>query len=251
VWFKVPYSSYTEEQLKEIFAKDLDDCWSLQYFRKMFKFCENIKMDFYFIVFEDNSDWSSYASELYKVKLYKKDNKLFHTFTKISICEFKENIKKLSGGAINIGAKGLIYGTSKLECYLSNTTSLYPGDADLVLTNNKHEPIALIEFKKHTKTTPMKNQQISNYYPWPDKRKYDRLYKLQKYIESSGYNIPFFVFYYPTDTMHNTWKLENVKYNGKDFDVLNNELFDLPQVNNMITYKEVVKIILLKIEEWK
>lgn len=254
VWFKLPYeevAGINGDEFKKRIIEDIEEYWTTTYFKNMFEFLEKINMKFYFILFDDNQNWGNSNSFIYKVQLNKKHGKLSIRFKKFTISDFKDEIRMLSGGPTLMGQKRLIYGTSKLECYLSTTNDLYPGDADLILTDSQQFPIVLIEFKKHTKTTPMEEQKISNYYPRPDGKKYNRLNFLQNYIIDQGYDIPFFVLYYPTDKKHDKWKLESIKFNGENFTVLNDELFELPVLNNIDTYNKVIKTVLSKINEWK
>ncbi len=250
IWFKVIYSpggEYTRDQ----FINDITNCCSRSYFYNLCEFAQKIGIDFYFILFDDTQNWNDDSSFLYKIKLSTADTGYtISPLNRLTINEFKQNIITLSGGPIQIGQKGLIYGTSRLECFLSHTTSLYPGDADLVLTDTNHNPIAILEFKKHNLDTNMENENIHNYYPSRDKRKYDRLAIMQNYISQMGFNVPLLVLYYPTKTMHAEWKLEQIEYQNDNFTVTGSELFPLPIINNEENYRTVVHTILTKIQEW-
>ena len=250
IWFKVIYTHEGEYTVQQ-FIEDIAHCCTWQYFYNLYEFSQKIGSEFYFILFNDNQDWSDNNSFLYKVKLTKNNNNYaIDSFNKLTINDFKQNIINLSGGPIQIGSKGLLYGTSRLECYLSHTTSLYPGDADLILTNTNHEPIAILEFKKHNLDTNMENENIHNYYPSRDKRKYDRLAIMQNYFADIGFDIPLLILYYPTKTKHTQWKLEQIQYQNDNFTIVGNELFPLPRINNEDDYKNIVNTILDKIQEW-
>lgn len=125
-----------------------------------------------------------------------------------TVSSLKVEIRALSGGPVQIGSKGLLYSTSTLESYLSHTDALWPGDADLVLVDAQGTPAALLEFKKHTLETPMSAQCLSNYYPRPDGRKYDRLAILRDFLSA---DLPLVVVYYPTRPSHHTVVLERVE----------------------------------------
>lgn len=125
-----------------------------------------------------------------------------------TVSALKVEIRALSGGPVQIGSKGLIYSTSTLESYLSHTDALWPGDADLILVDEQGAPAALLEFKKHTLETPMSAQRLSNYYPRPDGRKYDRLAILRDFLSP---DLPLVVVYYPTRPTHHTVVLERVE----------------------------------------
>lgn len=250
IWFKVIYTQGGECTIEQ-FIQDITDCCSWQYFYNLYEFSQRIGSDFYFILFNDEQNWSDNNSFLYKVKLTRNNNNYtIDSFNRLTINDFKQNIINLSGGPIQIGSKGLMYGTSRLECHLSHTTSLYPGDADLILTNTNHEPIAILEFKKHNLDTNMENENIHNYYPSRDKRKYDRLAIMQNYISQMGFNVPLLVLYYPTKTMHTKWKLEQIEYQNDNFTVTGSELFPLPVIDNEENYRTVLHTILTKIQEW-
>ena len=112
--------------------------------------------------------------------------------TEKNISDLKKDIKLLSGGSISIGNKGLVYSTSTLEGYLSQTDAAWPGDADLIVLDKALNPVALLEYKKHTLDTPMRDQKLSNYYPSKDRRKYDRLAILRSFL---GEDTPFINIY--------------------------------------------------------
>ena len=98
-------------------------------------------------MFHDDLDWSNDRNELLIVSLFFKEGHYSFSPQKYSLSEFKELIKSHSGGPVSIGSKGLIYGTSRLECSLSKTDSLYPGDADLLLLNEDNKAVCILEFK--------------------------------------------------------------------------------------------------------
>lgn len=90
---------------------------------------------------------------------------------------------------------------------MSRTDAAWPGDADLIILDKDLNPVALLEYKKHTLDTPIKDQQLSNYYPYPDKRKYDRLAILRNFL---GNNTPFINIYYPTNPVFKSIKFEKI-----------------------------------------
>lgn len=118
-----------------------------------------------------------------------------------SLDGLKTIIQQRSGGPIRVGRKGLRFGTSRLECYLSHTDAAWPGDADLVVydAGSSCQPTAIIELKKHTRhsTLPFLEQRLENYYPKPDGRKYDRLIALANHLSDRNV-VPIFVLYYST-----------------------------------------------------
>lgn len=170
-----------------------------EYLQRLLAFAALHNLSVQFIIFRDDYDWNNEASTLLKIDAtLDAQSNLQLNSQLIAINDFKALIQQYSGGAIAIGAKGLIYGTSQLECFLSKTDSLYPGDADLVLLNSDNLPVAIVEFKKHTLSSSIDKQKLSNYYPHPDSRKYDRLAVLRDYLSGNKPKIPIVVIYYPT-----------------------------------------------------
>lgn len=166
------------------------------------------------IIFDDLQDWSHESAGLIYAH-WPKDASSGQglRIRRITRAEIEETIRAKSGGAITIGNKGLFYGTSRLECAMSKTNALWPGDADLVLCDNQSlEPIAILEFKKHTQNSKLyfANQCLSNYYPRPDGRKYDRLALLSHQLVP-GKQIPVFALYYSTDPTELSVLVEQVK----------------------------------------
>lgn len=115
-----------------------------------------------------------------------------------SLAELRQQIRQHSGGAVHVGAKGLTYGTSAVECYLSRSDSAYPGDADAVLVDPNDNARFVVEFKKHTVSAPIGEHLASRYYPVPDGRKYQRLYALVSTLQQRTPAVGFSVLYYST-----------------------------------------------------
>ena len=107
------------------------------------------------------------------------------------ITEVRDRIRTYSGGQVFVGRKGLIFGTTALECYLSHTDSAWPGDADGVLVDDDGHALAVLEFKKNTLHDDITEDTLADYYPKPDHRKYDRLAALAEYLE-----VPLVVVFY-------------------------------------------------------
>ncbi|HAX97429.1 MAG TPA: hypothetical protein DCY12_00665 [Candidatus Atribacteria bacterium] len=121
-----------------------------------------------------------------------------HFIKKINLKKLSSKIKENRKGSASLGSKGLIYGTSAIECWLSKTPNLYPGDCDCLIFYNDI-PVSIIEFKKHTLKTPISNNLANKYYPIPDGRKYDSLFALKKKIDASfNLDIPFSIVYFST-----------------------------------------------------
>lgn len=129
-----------------------------------------------------------------------------------------DDLIEIRGESVKMGRKGLTYGTSAIECWLSKKGVIYPGDCDALLIKN-NKPIAIIEYKKHTldgrSGCRIDDHLVTNYYPHPDGRKYNSIFALQEKLEKIfNTEIPVLVFYYATK--YEGFRLQNVKKkNGK------------------------------------
>lgn len=143
-----------------------------------------------YMVFEESVDWANPESPLLAASL---SGGQFSSIRHITRDQLMEVIRSCSGGPVSIGGKGLFYGTSSLECYLSGTDALWPGDADCVLWNIKeHRAVALLEFKKHNLDTPLADENIQKYMR-TDRRKWERLALLRDRLQ-----VPLSCIYYST-----------------------------------------------------
>lgn len=109
-------------------------------------------------------------------------------------------IQRESGGAVKVGSKGLTYGTSAIECFLSTTDAAYPGDVDAVACDSEGRIYFVVEYKKHNLDAPIQDHLADKYYPWPDGRKYQRLDVLLCHYRAAGNYMPFVILYYSTKT---------------------------------------------------
>lgn len=142
---------------------------------------------------------------------------------------FKEIIQEYSGGAVRIGNKELIYGTTNLECVLSKTDSAYPEDMDMLLLNENADPVAIFEFKKHTLSPDVSDQKLSNYYPNPDRRKYDRLAIFKEYVFNRlAIDVPIILFYYPSNPVGEYCRVEVLTGSAGNLKVKAGGKFKLP-----------------------
>lgn len=117
---------------------------------------------------------------------------------KISVAELSSYIASIRKGAASLGSKGLFYGTSAVECWLSKTQNLFPGDCDCLIIKDG-VPVSIIELKKHTLNDPISNNLASRYYPGQDSRKYDSLFALKKYLEQNyQVKVPLSIIYFAT-----------------------------------------------------
>ena len=189
---------------KGILQQKIYDCDGIEYVKVLSRFASKYNVILKYQLFKESNSWNDEMTIISVV--FNNNGDVSHVVNK-RISDLKEDIKSLSGGPISIGKKGLIYSTSTLEGYLSRTDSAWPGDADLVILDKALNPVALLEYKKHTLDTPIKDQQLSNYYPYPDKRKYDRLAIIRNFL---GNDTPFINIYYPTNPVFESIKFEKI-----------------------------------------
>ncbi|PML28910.1 hypothetical protein BCT82_05455 [Vibrio breoganii] len=180
---------------QEIFISKLKEHEGATQLSNLFTFCNSHKISADFLVFNENN-WNENEPIIYArlTSPSSLDVKV------ISLDELISKISKGTGRAFRIGAKGLTYSTSRLECYLSRTDTPYPGDADILLWNKDQDGFKIIEFKKHNLSGPIHSQKLGNYYPRPDGAKYRRLHILSQYLP----NTQLYTLYYTTDNRFQT-----------------------------------------------
>lgn len=208
VWIKrilSPERTYTD--LLGNLEAELANEFGNDYLTRLSIFASNYHLTTQIVIFRDDFNWGDAGSMLLIVSLTNNERNIALQSEIISIGEFQNRIRQNSGGPVQIGAKGLLYGTSRMECFLSHTDSLYPGDADLILLDSANRPKAILEFKKHNLGTQIEAEQLSKYYPNPDARKYNRLAILRDHL-SSHEKIPIIIVYYPTKPEFKIAKVE-------------------------------------------
>jgi hypothetical protein len=197
IWLKVPVSSnffidhkgHEASNIREMLVHEKD-------FVELVRFGKSHGLNVSAIVFNDFADFCD-KMDIWRFTVY-------HNQSSFS-CQ-RENLDSLcgmirmhSGGPVRVGAKGLMYGTTRLECMLSKTDSAWPGDVDAVIvdTKNNYCVHSIIEFKKCTSRARFRfeDEKFSNYYPYPDRRKYDRLISLSRRLSSESI-IPIYIVYY-------------------------------------------------------
>lgn len=221
---------------KGILQQEIYDCDGIEYVRVLSRFASKYNAILKYQLFKESNSWNDDIPIVSVV--FNNNGEVSHVKNK-RISDLKEDIKLLSGGPISIGKKGLIYSTSTLEGYLSRTDAAWPGDADLIILDKSLSPVALIEYKKHTLDTPIKDQQLSNYYPYPDKRKYDRLAILRSFL---GIGTQFINIYYPTNPIFESIKFEKIL--GAIGDLRSSEVYGCYVPKNQSEYPSVVDSIL-------
>ena len=170
--------------------------------------------------------------------------------TNVELSNLMARIRQLSGGPVRIGEKGLTLGLTTLECYLSNTDAAWPADADLVLVDSNRTSFAIIEFKKHTPSSRFSfaDQKLSNYYPGPDSRKYDRLAIFRDFLSGNAPSLPMIVVYYSTIPAINQVQLERVEGADRGLTATKSEFVPLPNVKDEQSCRDFVASLLGMIE---
>lgn len=223
IWIKriIDDKYYWPQTNKSSLEHDLYKCDSQEYIKTLGSFVTQCHLKLNYQLFKESKDWRNNPSDFGTVAI---DNKGKVSNVKYqSITDIKNEIQLLSGGPVRVGGKGLGYSSTTLECFLANEDKLsgaaWPGDVDLLILDKNLIPIAMLEFKKNTirpnspygKHIPISEEYLSNYYPNPDKRKYDRLAILRDYLNKHFQKtIPIFNIYFPTWKNSTYMKIEHI-----------------------------------------
>ena len=199
------------------------------------QFCSKHGLTLQYLLFRD-INWSSNPEIIFLTTVGYSNGQLMYSIEEITLAQLMDRIQTYSGGPVNIGNKGLMYGTSTLECFLSKTKSLYPGDADLIIfRTDSFDVVTLLEFKKHNLSDPIGEQKLRKYYPNPDERKYKRLAILRDFL---GQGVQIKCIYYPT-RLNDYGKLELINGPSQSLVSGNATLFHLPRMGDSETYTKV------------
>lgn len=96
--------------------------------------------------------------------------------SKYDLHHLAQSIRTIRGSNEPLGRKGLRLGTSAVECFLSKTDAIYPGDVDAIIVDENRQIRHIIEFKKHTLAEPISQHLAAKYYSrGNDKRKYQSI----------------------------------------------------------------------------
>lgn len=146
---------------------------------------------------------------------------------KVKVSRVRSAIQSHSGGPVWVGDKGLTYGTSAVECYLSKSNAAFPGDVDAVIVDNQNQVRFIVEYKKHTLQAPLGEHLITKYYPRPDGRKYQRLAALgNRYEHFLQRSVPLVVLYY--STKQPVIRLQEIGSLGEDRATIRRDTGDIP-----------------------
>jgi len=223
-----PWPDYQEDRIQNL----IDDCDGIEFRKCLAKFATKYSFKLRFQIFKDIPKWDD-KSFIISADINQIGN--IELLSRVSLEELMRNIKTLSGGPVSVGSKGLYYGTSYLECYLSHTDAAWPGDVDLIITDTNSKALAILEYKKHTQSGTIHGQKLSNYYPNPDRRKYDRIAILRKHL---GENIPIIVLYYSTNMNIKLIKMELIGGQIGSLESIKSQVSSLPSNKNDLIASE-------------
>ena len=209
-------------------------------------FATKYGMSCHYFLFKESSNSQRPPAPIVEVEF--DGNGFVEGVQEVQLLNLMSRIRQLSGGPVRVGSKGLFYGLTTLECFLSKTDAAWPGDADLVLVDSSLSPLAIIEFKKHNLNTPISNQTLSNYYPSPDGRKYDRLALFRDYFNDSASVLPIVVVYYSTKQSVCQVKLECIEGAVRRLRATPPELVSLPNASDEHSCRDFVARLLGMIE---
>ena len=250
IWIKRiihPDTAYAEiiSDISNILEKE----FTLDYLTRFNDFATKNKLSPQLVLFHDNQNWNDTQSSIIIVDILKGNNALQFNPAIVTVNNFQEKIKEHSGGPVSIGSKGLIYGTSTLECFLSKTNSLYPGDVDMLLLDADNNVLAILEYKKHNLSTPISEERLSKYYPEKDARKYNRLAILKDYLSAfKKEEIPMLNVYYPTRIDRPHGRLELLQGNANNLSSRAFRNFAIPTSNSHEAFTAVLNDLLAGIK---
>lgn len=168
-----------------------------RYFEGLERICSNYRHDLSAIILPDIP--VSVITEQTPIWVIRRTENADLGISKYSVNSLKQAIQFHSGGPVKVGTKGLKYGTSAVECFLSSSDAAFPGDADGVVVDDQNRVRCVIEYKKHTIDDALDNHLINKYYPRPDGRKYKRLEALRSHYERvNQFPTPLVILYFST-----------------------------------------------------
>jgi len=236
IWIKrilnVPPASLTDSDIQKILINSEGE----DYLLLLATYAERQGLRLTYLLFRDIK-WGKEAEDIIGVTVTRSNSGVSLAVQRITLDILQRTIRTHSGGEVRVGEKGLTYGTSELECYLSTTNSAYPGDVDLVVLDVETlDPEVILEYKKHNLSTSISEQKLGNYYPHPDRRKYDRLAILRDHLKP----IPVLLnLYYPTNPETNAC-IEIVDGEPGKLVPSNRELIALPKKGDIDSYRAFV-----------
>jgi hypothetical protein len=230
-----PWPEYHTEAIQQALAS----CDGTSTLETLAQFFLRYRLTLYYQLFKESVDWRRHPSPIVTVTI--ENTGSISLVEETPLPTLKSRIQLLSGGPVAIGSKGLIYGTTTLECYLSRTDAAWPGDVDMIIVDGSGGAVAILEFKKHTLNSPIEEQALSNYYPSPDGRKYDRMAVLRDHLSP---DVPIVILYYPTQTQIHSLKLELIAGKRGKLGALQSRLVPLPTKHDTKAHQQLFETIL-------
>ena len=209
--------------------------------RQLCRFADSHKFTCHYFLFKESGYWGVRPEPIVEVR-FDSDGTVVRIL-RVKLPDLEDRIRQLREGRASVGPKGVAFALTSLECYLSKTDKLWPGDADLVLVDANLTPVAIIEFKKHTHRSkiPFADQKFSNYYPRPDGRKYDSFAYFRDHFTDDPSTLPIVILYYSIETEYDYVMLELVEGAAKTLTAPTAPVrFPLPNINNAQSCRNLV-----------
>jgi len=169
-----------------------------------------------YVVFNDSLDWNKNPHTIYVITCRILDKKIIYNLSLFTISEFQKLLFKYQKTSM-IMNKPLTYSKTELEGYLADQCQrknkpinkcIFPGDVDFMIVS-KDKIKALIEFKKHSLSSPLIEESYRKYW-FKDKKKYHGIAAMTRKLKLNYfYNI-----IYPTKVDIDKIKIEKIKSNG-------------------------------------
>ena len=206
------------------------------------RFADTHNFTCHYFLFKESLDSQHPPAPIVEVRF--NDNGTVVRVLNVKLSDLKDRIQQLRGGPFR-SSEPFNYSTTSLECFLYNqTTAPWPGDADMVLVDNNFTPIAIIEFKKHTRRSrsiSFADQKLSNYYKGNDRYKYDSFAYLRDHFTNDPSTLPIVVLYYSIETDYDYVMLELVEGTAGNLTAPAPVRFPLPNINNAQSCRNLVE----------
>lgn len=211
--------------------------------RQLCRFADRYCMSCHYFLFKESTDSQHPPDPIIEVTFDGSGSVV--GVQKVELSILRNRIRQLRGGQASVGPKGLTYGLTSLECFLSKTPDIWPGDADLVLVDSSFTPRTIIEFKKDTIGTPISRETLSNYYPSRDPRKYDSFAHFRDHFTDDPSTLPIIILYYSVkEPLDQQVKLERIEGAAGRLRATNSELLALPNANDEASCGDLVDALL-------
>lgn len=185
-----PFEMTVRETYQKIVAVD-----GMDHLDRLTGFCNRYHFELEYILCPEipAKDWARSQNHVFIFNLTKYLNHEpdHEVLREVTAAQLKQIIGDIRRESHFIGKKGLTYASSSLEVYLSWDKYIYPGDADIVLINDRYEAVAIVEIKKHTaysekKFGPVESENLYSYRD-TDRLKFQSLGWLKEDLDCSLY----------------------------------------------------------------